>query len=61
MEIITKGKAKSMLSHEDNNSLIMHFRDDTSAFNGLKTEAIVGKGYLNNQFCLLYTSDAADE
>lgn len=50
MEIITKGKAKSMLSHKDNNSLIMHFRDDTSAFNGLKTEAIVGKGYLNNQF-----------
>lgn len=48
--MITKGKAKTMLTHEDRNHLIMRFRDDTSAFNGLKTEAIVGKGYLNNQF-----------
>jgi phosphoribosylaminoimidazole-succinocarboxamide synthase len=50
MKMITKGKAKTMLTHEDRNHLIMRFRDDTSAFNGLKTEAIVGKGYLNNHF-----------
>ena len=28
----------------------MHFRDDTSAFDGKKKEALLGKGAVNNQF-----------
>ena len=63
---ITKGKAKSMFSTENEDHLIMHFSDDTSAFDGKKREALLGKGAVNNQFnafimnhlkdCLLYTS-----
>ena len=47
---ITKGKAKSMFSPENEDHLIMHFSDDTSAFDGKKREALLGKGAVNNQF-----------
>ena len=30
--------------------LVMHFSDDTSAFDGKKKEALLGKGAVNNQF-----------
>ena len=47
---ITKGKAKSMYTTENDDHLIMHFSDDTSAFDGKKKEALLGKGAVNNQF-----------
>ena len=39
---ITKGKAKSMFTTENEEHLIMHFSDDTSAFDGKKKEALLG-------------------
>ena len=47
---ITKGKAKSMFTTDNEDQLIMHFSDDTSAFDGKKREALLGKGAVNNQF-----------
>ena len=47
---ITKGKAKSMFTTYTADQLIMHFSDDTSAFDGKKKEALLGKGAVNNQF-----------
>ena len=47
---ITTGKAKSLFTTESSDTLIMHFRDDTSAFDGKKKEALLGKGAVNNQF-----------
>ena len=47
---ITKGKAKSMFTTENEEHLVMHFSDDTSAFDGKKKEALLGKGAVNNQF-----------
>ena len=47
---ITKGKAKSLFTTSNNEHLIMHFSDDTSAFDGKKKEALLGKGSVNNQF-----------
>ena len=47
---ITKGKAKSLFSTSDDDQLVMHFSDDTSAFDGKKKEALLGKGSVNNQF-----------
>ena len=47
---ITKGKAKSLFTTSDDNQLVMHFSDDTSAFDGKKKEALLGKGAVNNQF-----------
>ena len=47
---ITKGKAKSLFTTSNDNNLVMHFSDDTSAFDGKKKEALLGKGSVNNQF-----------
>ena len=47
---ITKGKAKSLFTTSNDNHLVMHFSDDTSAFDGKKKEALLGKGTVNNQF-----------
>ena len=47
---LTKGKAKSLYTTTNDDHLIMHFSDDTSAFDGKKKEALLGKGSVNNQF-----------
>ena len=48
--LMYSGKAKSIFSTEENNTLLMEFRDDTSAFDGRKTEALSRKGLVNNHF-----------
>ena len=47
---ITTGKAKSLYTTNEADQLIMEFRDDTSAFDGKKMEALDNKGKVNNQF-----------
>ena len=47
---ITTGKAKSLYTTNETDHLIMEFRDDTSAFDGKKMEALDNKGKVNNQF-----------
>lgn len=49
-ELLVKGKAKSMYATDDPAYCIMHFRDDTSAFDGKKVEQLERKGRVNNQF-----------
>ncbi|MCT8468440.1 phosphoribosylaminoimidazolesuccinocarboxamide synthase [Chromohalobacter canadensis] len=44
------GKAKSVYRTDDPQRLILHFRDDTSAFDGKKTESLARKGMVNNKF-----------
>lgn len=44
------GKAKTVYESESDNALILHFRDDTSAFDGEKVEQLARKGVINNQF-----------
>tara|TARA_B110000014_G_scaffold217025_1_gene171411 strand:- start:2123 stop:2842 length:720 start_codon:yes stop_codon:yes gene_type:complete len=48
--LISSGKAKSLYTTEDPDEYIMHFRDDTSAFDGKKIESLQGKGETNNLF-----------
>ena len=47
---ITTGKAKSLYTTNEPDQLIMEFRDDTSAFDGKKIDALDNKGKVNNQF-----------
>ena len=47
---ITTGKDKSLYTTNEPDQLIMEFRDDTSAFDGKKMEALDNKGKVNNQF-----------
>ena len=49
-ELITTGKAKSLYSSNQDDYLVMHYRDDTSAFDGKKIESLEGKGTINNKF-----------
>lgn len=43
------GKAKSVYETDDKNLLILHFRNDTSAFDGVKVEQLDRKGAVNNK------------
>jgi len=43
------GKAKSVYLTDDPDFLILHFRDDTSAFNAEKLEKLANKGQVNNK------------
>lgn len=49
-EALYAGKAKSVYRTDDPARLILHFRDDTSAFDGKKKEALERKGMVNNKF-----------
>ena len=43
-----EGKAKVLFSTEDEDRLIQYFKDDATAFNGVKKGTIADKGVLNN-------------
>jgi len=45
-----RGKAKSVYETSDPDRLILHFRNDTSAFDGEKLEQLDRKGMVNNKF-----------
>jgi len=49
LEQIYEGKAKKVYSTEDPNLVIVDYKDDATAFNGLKKGTIAGKGVINNQ------------
>lgn len=44
------GKAKSVYDTDDADKLVMHYRDDTSAFDGEKKAQLARKGMVNNKF-----------
>ena len=48
-EQLYEGKAKKVFATEDPQLLIVQYKDDATAFNGLKRGTIVGKGIINNQ------------
>jgi Phosphoribosylaminoimidazolesuccinocarboxamide (SAICAR) synthase len=44
LNLISEGKAKSLYETSEESELLMVYRDDTSAFDGKKKEALEGKG-----------------
>lgn len=48
LEKIYEGKAKIIFAGSDSEHVIQHFKDDISAFNRQKFDAIYGKGIINN-------------
>ena len=48
-EQLYEGKAKKVFATDDPELLIVDYKDDATAFNGLKKGTIVGKGVINNQ------------
>ncbi len=49
-EKLYSGKAKSVFKTEDPDLYVLNFRDDTSAFDGLRVEQLEDKGKVNNIF-----------
>ena len=49
LEQLYEGKAKKVFKTDDPELLIVDYKDDATAFNGLKKESIAGKGVINNQ------------
>lgn len=49
LELLYEGKAKKVYTTEDPDVLIVDYKDDATAFNGLKKGTIVGKGAINNR------------
>ena len=48
-EQLYEGKAKKVFATDDPEILIVSYKDDATAFNGLKKGTIVGKGVINNR------------
>ena len=48
-ELLYEGKAKKVFTTDDEDVLIVDYKDDATAFNGAKKGTIVGKGVVNNR------------
>ena len=48
-ELIYEGKAKKVYSTDDPRYVIVSYKDDATAFNGLKKGTVIGKGVVNNK------------
>ena len=48
-EMLYEGKAKQVFATEDPEIVMVHYKDDATAFNGLKKGTITGKGVINNR------------
>jgi len=48
-EQLYEGKAKKVYATDDPDCVIVEYKDDATAFNGLKRGTIVGKGVVNNK------------
>lgn len=49
LELIYEGKAKKVFMTDDDDVFIVDYKDDATAFNGLKKGTISGKGVINNK------------
>ena len=49
LEQIYEGKAKKVYATDDPELVIVDYKDDATALDGLKKGTIVGKGVINNQ------------
>ena len=49
LDLLYEGKAKKVYKTDVEDVLIVDYKDDATAFNGLKKGTIVGKGVINNK------------
>ena len=49
LEQLYEGKAKKVFATDDPNVVLVDYKDDATAFNGLKKGTIQGKGVINNR------------
>ena len=49
LEMLYEGKAKQIYATDDKDLIIMYYKDDATAYNGIKKASIDNKGVLNNK------------
>lgn len=52
-EMMYEGKAKKVFKTDDETKYIIEYKDDATAFNGVKKGTILGKGVINNKISAL--------
>ena len=60
LEMLYEGKAKKVFKTDDEKLLIVDYKDDATAFNGLKKGQIIGKGVINNKMTNIVLQYLAD-
>lgn len=60
-EMLYEGKAKQVFATDDANLIVMHFKDDATAFNGIKKAQIKDKGILNNEITTIIFNELKKE
>src|SRR4051794_22313834 len=53
-EMLYEGKAKQVFATEDPTLVVVHYKDDATAFNGEKRGTIANKGELNNHMTAIF-------
>lgn len=53
LDLIYQGKAKEIYATSDNHQIIMYYKDDATALNGLRKEILADKGIYNNKISTL--------
>jgi len=56
LEMLYEGKAKKIFKTDSPDYVIVHYKDDATAFNGEKKDTIMDKGILNNEISSLIFS-----
>lgn len=54
LEMLYEGKAKKIYKTEDKDLYVVEYKDDATAFNGLKKDVIESKGILNNAIASIF-------
>ena len=49
LQQLYEGKAKKVFATDDPDVVLVSYKDDATAFNGLKRGTITGKGVINNR------------
>ena len=58
--LLYEGKAKQIYATEDPGVVVVHYKDDASAYNGIKRAQITNKGILNNKISSIIYAQLAD-
>ena len=58
--LLYEGKAKQIYATEDPDVVVVHYKDDASAYNGIKRAQITNKGILNNKISSIIYAKLAD-
>jgi phosphoribosylaminoimidazole-succinocarboxamide synthase len=61
LTLLYEGKAKKVYKAENENEVVIYYKDDATAFNGVKKSLISNKGILNNQITEILFKKLADK